>query len=238
VVDRYLRVKNFKPEPFWGIKVMLKRDDIKVNFLWRRVHLFDRAAVTMMLERCLAAKQAKVTKVNQKPTSKWRPLPLTTVDLQMMGSRFLRLDSQTIMKVAETLYTKGYISYPRTETDQFDKGIDLKSLVEKQLQDQGWGQYAREYGVLPFVFFTSADRLALDCSMENLERHVGAVTTTRPIHPSTPSAGSLRTNYKPMKRKSTNSWSAGFLHVVPTMPKARPARLKSNTARRCSTPTA
>lgn len=99
VVDRYLRVQNFKPETFWGIKVILSRESKKVNFLWKRVHLFDRAVVTMMLERCLVAKQAKVTKVNQKPTSKWRPLPLTTVDLQMMGSRFLRLDSQTIMKV-------------------------------------------------------------------------------------------------------------------------------------------
>ncbi|OOF95971.1 hypothetical protein ASPCADRAFT_146455 [Aspergillus carbonarius ITEM 5010] len=143
VVDRYLRVKNFKPETFWGIKVMHARDDIKVNFLWKRVHLFDRAAVTVMLERCLMAKKAKVTKVNQKPTSKWRPLPLTTVDLQMMGSRYLRMDSQTIMKVAEALYTKGFISYPRTETDQFDKGIDLKKLVEKQLPDGNWGQYAR-----------------------------------------------------------------------------------------------
>ncbi|KAJ5384988.1 DNA topoisomerase type IA [Penicillium concentricum] len=144
VVDRYLRVKNFKPETFWGIKVILNREGKKVNFLWRRVHLFDRAVVTMMLERCLVAKQAKVTKVNQKPTSKWRPLPLTTVDLQMMGSRFLRLDSQTIMKVAEGLYTKGFISYPRTETDQFDKAIDLKKLVEKQYPDSSWGQYARE----------------------------------------------------------------------------------------------
>ncbi|PWY73845.1 DNA topoisomerase III [Aspergillus sclerotioniger CBS 115572] len=143
VVDRYLRVKNFKPETFWGIKVMHSRDDIKVNFLWKRVHLFDRAAVTVMLERCLVAKKAKVTKVSQKPTSKWRPLPLTTVDLQMMGSRYLRMDSQTIMKVAEALYTKGFISYPRTETDQFDKGIDLKKLVEKQLPDGNWGQYAR-----------------------------------------------------------------------------------------------
>ncbi|KAI2854775.1 hypothetical protein CBS12448_7539 [Aspergillus niger] len=143
VVDRYLRVKNFKPETFWGIKVMRTRDDIKVNFLWKRVHLFDRAAVTVMLERCLIAKKAKVTKVTQKPTSKWRPLPLTTVDLQMMGSRYLRMDSQTIMKVAEALYTKGFISYPRTETDQFDKGIDLKKLVEKQLPDGNWGQYAR-----------------------------------------------------------------------------------------------
>ncbi|CAG8000953.1 unnamed protein product [Penicillium nalgiovense] len=144
VVDRYLRVQNFKPESFWGIKVILSREGKKVNFLWKRVHLFDRAVVTMMLERCLLAKQAKVTKVNQKPTSKWRPLPLTTVDLQMMGSRFLRLDSQTIMKVAEALYTKGFISYPRTETDQFDKGIDLKKLVEKQYPDNSWGQYARE----------------------------------------------------------------------------------------------
>ncbi|KAE8350798.1 DNA topoisomerase [Aspergillus coremiiformis] len=143
VVDRYLRVKNFKPENFWGIKVMHVRDGIKVNFLWRRVHLFDRAAVTVMLERCLMAKKAKVTKVNQKPTSKWRPLPLTTVDLQMMGSRYLRLDSQKIMKVAEALYTKGFISYPRTETDQFDKAIDLKKLIEKQVPDENWGPYAR-----------------------------------------------------------------------------------------------
>ncbi|THC91313.1 hypothetical protein EYZ11_009237 [Aspergillus tanneri] len=112
VVDRYLRVKNFKPEKFWGIKVMHNRDGIKVNFLWRRIHLFDRAAVTVMLERCLMAQNAKVTKVNQKPTSKWRPLPLTTVDLQMMGN-------------------------------QFDKGIDLKKLIEKQLPDGNWGQYAR-----------------------------------------------------------------------------------------------
>jgi DNA topoisomerase-3 len=94
-------VQNFKPETFWGIKVIISREGKKVNFLWKRVHLFDRAVVTMMLERCLVAKQAKVTKVNQKPTSKWRPLPLTTVDLQMMGSRFLRLDSQTIMKVCQ-----------------------------------------------------------------------------------------------------------------------------------------
>ncbi|KAL2223138.1 DNA topoisomerase III alpha [Thermoascus aurantiacus ATCC 26904] len=143
VVDRYLRVKNFKPEEFWTIKVMHVRDGIQVKFNWSRVHLFDRAAVTAMLERCLTAKKAKVTKVNKKPTSKWRPLPLTTVDLQMMGSKYLRMDSQKIMKIAEGLYTKGYISYPRTETDQFDKGIDLKKLIEKQVPDPAWGEYAR-----------------------------------------------------------------------------------------------
>lgn len=115
VVDRYNRVRNFKPETFWLIKLTHVRDRIKVNFNWRRVHIFDRAAVTIIFEACLDAKSARVTKVQQKPTSKWRPLPLTTVDLQMQGSRFLRMTSQEIMSVAEKLYQKGFISYPRSK---------------------------------------------------------------------------------------------------------------------------
>ncbi|KAK5100556.1 DNA topoisomerase [Lithohypha guttulata] len=150
VVDRYYRVRNFKPESFWLIKVMHKRENIKVNFNWRRVHLFDRAAVTILFEQCLDSKHAKVTKVQKKPTSKWRPLPLTTVELQMQGSRFLRMNSHEVMSVAEKLYQKGFISYPRTETDQFSRDFDLKALVRKQTQHNSWGQYAQ--GLLDGAF--------------------------------------------------------------------------------------
>lgn len=143
VVDRYFRVKNFVPEPFWSIKVTHKRDDINVVFNWRRNRLFDRAVVTILFERCLAAKTAKVTKVQEKPTSKWRPLPLTTVELQKMASRFLRMNSQQAMSIAENLYNKGFISYPRTETDRFDKGMNLRALVEKQTPDNRWGAFAQ-----------------------------------------------------------------------------------------------
>ena len=143
VVDRYLRVRNFVPETFWSIKVMHKRDEIEVNFSWQRHRLFDRAAVVILFERCLAAHMAKVSKLQKKPTSKWRPLPLTTVELQKLGSMFLRMDSQKVMRIAESLYNKGWISYPRTETDQFDKGIDLRGLIQKQNQDSHWGPYAQ-----------------------------------------------------------------------------------------------
>jgi len=99
VVDRYFRVRDFVPEQFWKLQVIHKRDGISVTFNWRRVHLFDRMIVTILFERCIAAKVAKVTKLQTRPTSKWKPLPLTTVELQKCGSRFLRLDSQRIMKV-------------------------------------------------------------------------------------------------------------------------------------------
>lgn len=150
VVDRYYRVRNFKPETFWLIRVIQRRDGIKVTFNWRRVHLFDRATVTILFEQCLDSKYAKVTKVQKKATSKWRPLPLTTVELQMQGSRFLRLNSTEVMAVAERLYNKGFISYPRTETDQFSKDFDLKSIIRKQTSHTDWGPYAQ--GLLDGAF--------------------------------------------------------------------------------------
>ncbi len=101
VVDRYFRVKRFVPEDFWGIKVTHVKDDVKVTFNWRRGHLFDRMVVTILYERCLMARTAKVTKMQKRPTSKWKPLPLTTVELQKMGSRMLHMDSQRVMKVSE-----------------------------------------------------------------------------------------------------------------------------------------
>ncbi|KAI1126665.1 DNA topoisomerase [Nemania abortiva] len=143
VVDRYFRVRNFKPEPFWSIKVMHKREGIDVNFSWARHRLFDRASVIILYERCLTAKKAKVTKVQEKPTKKWKPLPLTTVELQKMATRFLHMTGQQAMETAEGLYNKGFISYPRTETDRFDPGMNLRALVQKQTQSHAWGDFAQ-----------------------------------------------------------------------------------------------
>ena len=75
---------------------------MNVEFSWRRNRLFDRASVVVMFERCLDAHSAKVVKVQERPTSKWRPLPLTTVELQKLGSMYLRLPSARVMNVRAT----------------------------------------------------------------------------------------------------------------------------------------
>ncbi|KAF5095581.1 hypothetical protein D0Z03_001798 [Geotrichum reessii] len=116
----------------------------RIKFLWERNHLFDHLATTVIFERCAdTGYTARVASISTKPTSRYRPLPLTTVELQKLGSRFFGLSSKRIMDIAEALYNKGFISYPRTETDQFDKAMDLKQLVEKQTPSLDWGEYAR-----------------------------------------------------------------------------------------------
>lgn len=114
-----------------------------VNLSWTRGRLFDHLSALVLYERCLKAKIATVIKVQEKPTRKFKPLPLTTVELQKAATRLLSMTSAHAMKIAEDLYNKGFISYPRTETDKFDKGMNLQALVQKQTTDDRWGQFAQ-----------------------------------------------------------------------------------------------
>jgi len=49
-------------------------------------------------------------------------------------------------KIAEKLYQQGFLSYPRTETDQFDSQFDFMSLINKQVVDPAWGTFAQSLG--------------------------------------------------------------------------------------------
>lgn len=143
VVDQYFKVADFVSEPFWSITLSHTKEGNSADFSWARNRLFDRMSTVILYERCLAAKTAEVTKVQERPTRNFKPLPLTTVELQKAATAMLRMTGQQAMTIAEGLYNKGFISYPRTETDKFDKGMNLKALVEKQTPDQRWGSYAR-----------------------------------------------------------------------------------------------
>ncbi|CAK7895942.1 DNA topoisomerase 3 [[Candida] anglica] len=143
IVDRYNRVKNFVSEPFWFLCVDVKRDNQTVQFTWTEGHFFDRLYVLLLYQNCLKSDQGQVTNVIRKPTSNWRPLPLTTVELQKDCARIFKMSSKDALDAAEKLYNKGFLSYPRTETDQFPATMDLKELVQKQTQDSRWGQYSQ-----------------------------------------------------------------------------------------------
>ena len=54
--------------------------------------------------------------------------------MEKLASRKLRINAKETMRIAEKLYTAGYISYPRTETNIFPKEMDLRPLVEMQVR--------------------------------------------------------------------------------------------------------
>ncbi|KAH7341007.1 DNA topoisomerase [Rhizoctonia solani] len=146
VVSRYEQVQAFIPEPFWFIYLSIispdAEDEEDTAFLWRRHHIFEFDVALALYEGTVENPTARVTKVTKKPTKKWKPLPLTTVELQKAASRLLHMTPKKALDVAEKLYNDGFLSYPRTETDQFDPAFDFDSLIAKQTVDPGWGGFA------------------------------------------------------------------------------------------------
>lgn len=143
VVERYQAIEDFIAEPFWRIKVSHTVGDITADFTWKRDRLFDKNACEAILDICQENPLATVESVESKEKSKWRPLPLDTVEMEKNVSRKLRINAKDTMKLAERLYTQGYISYPRTETNIFPKELNLSNLVQQQLNDARWGNFAQ-----------------------------------------------------------------------------------------------
>ncbi|OMJ28353.1 DNA topoisomerase 3-alpha [Smittium culicis] len=143
VVDRYKKVKEFVPEEFYYLSLEHILDTKeKAIFKWNRVKLFDLESTFAIYSNCLQEKEATISNVSSNRKLKYKPIPLSTVEMEKMSIRYLKLNSQTTMKTAEALYNKGFISYPRTETDMFDQSFNLKGLIEKHIHCPKRGQFA------------------------------------------------------------------------------------------------
>ncbi|CAJ0915088.1 unnamed protein product [Ranitomeya imitator] len=143
VVERFKAIQAFIPEAFYKIKVTHDHEDGMVEFNWKRNRLFNHTACLVLYQICMEDPTATVVQVGSKPKSKWRPVALDTVEMEKLVSRKLKIGAKETMKIAEKLYTQGYISYPRTETNIFPKDLNLTTLVEQQTQDPQWGGFAQ-----------------------------------------------------------------------------------------------
>ncbi|WP_313280883.1 type I DNA topoisomerase [Timonella senegalensis] len=77
-------------------------------------HLDEAGARALVAE--LADQPAKVLSLETKPYTRRPAAPFTTSTLQQEASRKLRMSSKQAMRVAQTLYENGYITYMRTDS--------------------------------------------------------------------------------------------------------------------------
>lgn len=142
VVSRWLLRDRFQSEPFWSLQLTCRQTRTNIQLKWDRNRIFDQQVVEGLKSLNSRFQHALVTAYSQQPKSKWRPLPLNTLEMTKIASAHLRIPSHQCMQLAEALYAKGIISYPRTETDNFHSSMDLRALVALQSANSVWGSFA------------------------------------------------------------------------------------------------
>ncbi|NLL95291.1 MAG: DNA topoisomerase I [Thermoplasmatales archaeon] len=140
LVDRDEEVRGFVPKPYWEVSCKLGmlafRADHASNPFW------EKGDAERVMARCEAAETATVTSYTVETKEEYRPPPFDTTQMQVEANR-IGIPPAAAMKLAEDLYTGGYISYPRTENTEYPKSLGLRSVLER-LRDSDFKREAEE----------------------------------------------------------------------------------------------
>lgn len=128
IVKREREIQSFVPEKFWEVKIDYVKDDIFTGLL-EEGRLTDHSKAQKILDTILG-KDGKVLSFRKEMERIYKPSPFNTTEFMREASKIGVMPSRA-MKIAESLYVRGLISYPRTDNTVYQRSINLKSIVEK-----------------------------------------------------------------------------------------------------------
>jgi len=163
IVDRERERIRFTPASYWDVEAQLGFD--KVAYQAKLVEVADQKVATgkdfdeetgkikdsaskkRVIDEALAKKIAeevlkatwKVTDRQEKEFTRKTPAPFTTSTLQQEANRKLGLSSSDAMRVAQSLYENGHITYMRTDSVLLSK--EAVAAVRKNIESRFGSEY-------------------------------------------------------------------------------------------------
>src|SRR3954462_8241482 len=122
VVDREREIELFKAQEYWSVEALMEADG--QEFLARLVRFkgqkIDRLSIgdegtALAAKAAVEAGRFAVASVETKPLSRNPPPPFTTSTLQQEAARKLGFAASHTMRLAQSLYEDGSITYMRTD---------------------------------------------------------------------------------------------------------------------------
>lgn len=170
IVEREEEIKNFKTAEYWTIAAFLEKETITKNKtkkqdvfeanLWK----IDGTAIAKLgikskeeaddIATALKKCQYKVLRIDKKEIKRNPLPPFTTSTLQQEASRRLRFPVKHTMRLAQSIYENGLITYMRTDSVNLShESVNAaKQWIEKNL--------GAVYAIQALRFFKTKSRLA------------------------------------------------------------------------------
>ena len=138
IAERERERRAFVPEPYWELEVNLKNGEpFTVRHQTERFK--EEARVREAYENL--AETATVKEVEQKSATRKPPTPFNTTAF-LTAAASLGISPSRAARIAEDLYTDGFISYPRTDNTVYPSSLDLREVLGYLKRVEGAGEYA------------------------------------------------------------------------------------------------
>src|SRR3989344_420809 len=137
IVDREKEIKAFVSKPFWQIEFLGEHNGKEIIAWHSQDKFWEKEKADAVIEKTKNQKEAKIDNLDRKQFNQMPPFPFDLTSLQVEGYRCHGISPKEILEIGQELYTSGYISYPRTSSQQLPPAIGyMKVLNDLNKQKQ------------------------------------------------------------------------------------------------------
>ncbi|MDO8643071.1 MAG: DNA topoisomerase I [Candidatus Woesearchaeota archaeon] len=143
IVDHEKDIIAFKPVPYWEIQLtgtpkkprQEKDKNKEIIALHKQDKFWEEKPAKKIYEKIKASKEGVVEDLQKAQTKQAPPAPFDLTTLQTEAYRSMHIQPKDALDIAQQLYLKGMISYPRTSSQQLPPAIGYHKIM-KQLSAQ------------------------------------------------------------------------------------------------------
>ncbi|MGE0793359.1 MAG: DNA topoisomerase I [Candidatus Woesearchaeota archaeon] len=148
VVDKEKEIMKFIPEPYWQITYTGKLDSAEIEALHEKDKFTDENVAKKIFEK-INKNDGTITKIEKTEKIVPPPFPFDLTTLQTEAYRSLKISPKDTLALAQELYSNGWISYPRTSSQELPEELDYKKLLSGLLRHDIYKHLAEKILAMP-----------------------------------------------------------------------------------------
>ena len=143
IVARERERLAFVPEDYWVIKGDFSHKDLEFSANHATARFKVESEADQVMEHVAGATSARVAAIEKKQRKQAAPVPFNTTSLMAAASAEGLTPART-MRLAESLYMDGFISYPRVDNTVYPSSLDLRDILKRISGNPVYRPFAEE----------------------------------------------------------------------------------------------
>ncbi|EEZ92467.1 MAG: DNA topoisomerase type IA central domain protein [Candidatus Parvarchaeum acidiphilum ARMAN-4] len=142
IVARDSERRAFKPEKYWRFTATIQTKDAEFLAEYKDGKVFDEKTAEK-LRKTKNEKKAVIDKVDMKKRRMPPPKPFNTTAF-LRSAAAIGFSVPNAMRIVQGLYMKGYVSYPRTDSEAYPPTLDLKEILNELRNSSSYSKAVSE----------------------------------------------------------------------------------------------
>lgn len=129
LAEKENEIQKFVPKPYWQLELKLDLKGQEIIAQHEDEKIWNEADAKKIFLSC-KSKNAEVESVEKKNYKQSPPVTFNITSLQTEAYRFFGFSPQQTLSIAQELYTKAHISYPRTSSEKLPPQIGYREILQ------------------------------------------------------------------------------------------------------------